>query len=32
MYLKKYEADTLSIGEMRSMRVYLKDGVSKNKK
>lgn len=31
-YLKKYEADTLSIGDKRSMRVYLKDSMGKNKR
>lgn len=31
-HLKKYETDTLSIGDQRSMRVYLKEGVSKNKR
>ena len=31
-YLKKYEADTLSVGDKRSMRIYLKDAISKNKR
>lgn len=31
-YLKKYESDTLSIGESRRIRVFLKSGVSKNKR
>lgn len=31
-YLKKYEADTLAVGDQRSMRIYLKDGMGKNKK
>lgn len=30
--LKKYETDTLSVGERRTIRVFLKTGVSKNKR
>ena len=31
-HLKKYEADTLSVGDQRSMRIYLKEGMGKNKR
>jgi len=30
--MKKYESDTLSLGEMRKIRVFFKEGVSKNKR
>ena len=30
--MKKYETDTLSLGEMRKIRVFYKSGISKNKR
>jgi hypothetical protein len=30
--LKKYETDTLSLGELRKIRVFLKSGLGKNKR
>jgi hypothetical protein len=32
MYLKKYETDTLSLGDKRVIRVFLKEGVSNKKR